>query len=203
MSSLSRLMNVVAGTLLACVSCAVAGAQIPYPPTLQQQLSALSDQPARHTGFVLDRNMMQIAQNALESGGLDPNRAAAALTSISFDQYHYDRPAFYEPEAMQSLIDSYRVSGWKHLVNANQTAANSAQPRSMITDVWLHFSGADINAVTVLERGSHDMNVVQVTGDLRPLELLHLGGHFGIPKMDPDAVMVPDNQSPAPPPGRR
>jgi hypothetical protein len=35
------------------------------------------------------------------------------------------------------------------------------------------------------------MNLIQVAGDLRPLDLLHLSGHFGIPKVDPSAVMVP------------
>lgn len=43
----------------------------------------------------------------------------------------------------------------------------------------------------MLVRSSRDMNLIQVAGDLRPLDLLHLSGHFGIPKIDPGAVMVP------------
>ena len=35
------------------------------------------------------------------------------------------------------------------------------------------------------------MNVIAVNCDLRPLDLLHLSGHFGIPKVDESAVMVP------------
>jgi len=35
------------------------------------------------------------------------------------------------------------------------------------------------------------VNVVQIACDLRPLDLVHLSGHFGIPKVDPGAVMVP------------
>jgi hypothetical protein len=35
------------------------------------------------------------------------------------------------------------------------------------------------------------MTVVRITGDLKPLDLLRLSGHFGIPKVDPSAVMVP------------
>jgi hypothetical protein len=35
------------------------------------------------------------------------------------------------------------------------------------------------------------MNVIEVSGLLRPLDLVHLSGHFGIPKVDPNAVMVP------------
>ena len=44
--------------------------------------------------------MMQMAQGLLQQGGLDADRAAAALTSISFDTYRYKEPAFYTPETM-------------------------------------------------------------------------------------------------------
>jgi hypothetical protein len=35
------------------------------------------------------------------------------------------------------------------------------------------------------------MSVIQVTCELRPLDLVHLSGHLGIPEVDPNAVMVP------------
>jgi len=180
-------------TALLAGSFAAASAQTPNqtPPAAQQAFSSLADQPGTHTGVVFDRSMMQIAQGVLESSGLDAKRASAALTSISFDTYKYPQPAFYTPEAMASLIAAYRAAGWKHLVNGNQSPANSAQPKKTLTDLWLHFSGADIDDVTVLIRAPKTMNVIQVAGDLRPLDLIHLGGHFGIPRVDPSAVMVP------------
>ena len=165
----------------------------PVPgPDMTQAFSTLSDQPATHTGLTFDRTELQVAQSVLEANGMDAKRAAAALTGVFFDTYHYARPAFYTPEAMNALLAGYKAAGWKHLVNANQTAANTAQPEHTVTDMWLHFSGADIDAVTVLTRSAKTMNVVRITGDLRPLDLLHLSGKFGIPKVDPDAVMVPE-----------
>ncbi len=161
-------------------------------PDMNQVFSTLSDQPATHTGISFDRGELSAAQMFLEANGVDAKRAAAALTGISFDTYRYAKPAFYTPEAMSALLVGYKASGWKHLVNANQTAANTAQPEHPVTDLWLHFSGADIDAVTVLTRASRNMTVVRITGDLRPLDLLHLGGKFGIPKVDPSAVMVPE-----------
>ena len=164
---------------------------MPAPPNFSQELASLTDQPARHFGYTFDKDSLAAAQGILEANGLDAKHAALALRGISFDTYHYKQPAFYTPEAMSALLESYRASGWKHLVNANQTAANSAQPSKTITDMWLHFSGANVDAVTVLTRGPKNMNVIQVACDLRPLDLMHLGGHFGIPKVDPSAVMVP------------
>jgi hypothetical protein len=175
------------------LSTAVVLAQPPAgtPADLQSALMSLADQPASHTAFSFDRSELQIAQNLLTSGGLDANRAAAALTGISVDNYRYPRPAFYTPEAMASIINGFHTAGWKHLVNANQTPANTAQPHSTVTDLWLHFVGPDITGVTVLTRSPRDMSVVQITCELRPLDLVHLSGHFGIPKIDPNAVMVP------------
>jgi hypothetical protein len=157
------------------------------PANINQTLSSLADQPATHTGFVFDRSMIETAQGLL---GLD-DRHAADIKSISVDTYRYPQPAFYTPEAMAAIIASYHAAGWKHLVNVNQTPANTAQPNHAVTDLWLHFSGADIDAVTVLSRAPRNMNVIQLTCDLRPLDLVHLSGHLGIPKVDPNAVMVP------------
>ena len=175
------------------LSTAVVLAQPPAgtPADLQSALMSLADQPASHTAFSFDRSELQIAQNLLASGGVDANRAAAALTGVSVDNYRYPRPAFYTPEAMASIINGFHTAGWKHLVDANQTPANTAQPRSTVTDLWLHFVGPDITGVTVLTRSPRDMSVVQITCELRPLDLVHLSGHFGIPKIDPNAVMVP------------
>ena len=187
-----RLRTLLLPTLLAATFFfAQAQPPAPGPSDLQNALMNLADQPASHTAFTFDRSELQIAQNLLASGGLDANHAAAALTGISVDNYHYPHPAFYTPETMASIIAGYHAAGWKHLVNANQTPANTAQPHSTVTDLWLRFAGPDITGVTVLTRSPQNMSVVQVTCELRPLDLVHLSGHFGIPKIDPNAVMVP------------
>ena len=185
--------SLIAAAIVLCLNSAALAAPGDgmLPPSVYDDLNALANQPASHTGVVFDRSMMEVADSVLEQGGLDATRAAAALTSISFDTYRYKEPAFYTPEVMAQILASYRRAGWKHFVNGNQTPANSAQPASSIYDVWLHFSGADIDHVSVLIRGTREMSLVQVAGDLRPLDLLHLSGHFGIPRFDPNAVMVP------------
>ncbi|SNT20206.1 protein of unknown function [Granulicella rosea] len=179
-------------TLLAALAfSAPAFAQGPEPPSISQYFSTLADQPASKTAFSFDRSMLQMAQSLMETGGVDAHHAAAALTAVSVENYHYAQPAFYTPETLASLLGAFHAAGWKHLVNGNQTVANTAQPRHSVTDLWLHFTGGDIDGVTVCSRGPQNMSVVRISGDLRPLDLVHLSGHFGIPKVDPSAVMVP------------
>lgn len=159
-------------------------------PEIGAFLDNLADQPPTHMGFVFDRSMLQAARSLLQSGGMSADRAAAALSSISYNNYRYAHPAVYAPQTMDSIAAAYRSAHWKHLVNAHEPLGGT-NPRGTATDLWLHFSGSDIDGLTVLTRGVRDVNVIQIACDLRPLDLVHLGGHFGIPKVDPNAVMVP------------
>jgi len=168
------------------------------PPSVPQALAALADQPASHTSFTFDRSMLASAQGLFDPNQPDARRVAAALNSITVDTYRYPQAAFYAPETMGMIVAAYDAAGWKHLVNANVGPREGAQPDKPITDMWLHFRGAEIDDVAVLMRAPKNMNLIQVSCLLRPIDLLHLAGHFGIPKVDPDAVMVPA----PPPPGR-
>lgn len=182
--------------VITMASLLVAGAMwAQQPPSVPQALAALADQPATHTSFSFDKSMLQSAQGLFGPDG-DAHRVAAALNSISVDTYRYPQSAFYAPETMGMIVAAYNAAGWKHMVNQNATPGENAQPIRPITDMWLHFRGMEIDDVTVLVRGQKDMNLIQVSCLLRPLDLVHLSGHFGIPKVDPDAVMVPA------PPGR-
>ena len=160
------------------------------PQGVYDALANLADQPASRFSFTFDRSMLQSAQQLF---GTD---SPSSLAAITVDTYRYAQPAFYTPEAFAALVADYNAAGWKHLVNAKTTPGGNAQPDRTLTDLWLHYEGTDVRDLTVMLRGPRNMNVIQVSGSIRPLDLLHLTGHFGIPKVDPNAVMVPA------PPGR-
>ena len=124
--------------------------------------------------------------DALLGGG-----QVAGFNGVSFEHYQYPEPVFYIPEEMHVLEQAYHAAGWKHLVDASVNPRESASPTKPIADIWFHYAGGDIDHVTVLIRGRKEMNVVRVSGLLRPMDLVHLSGHLGIPKVDPGAVMVP------------
>jgi hypothetical protein len=167
-------------------------AQAQQPPTPSDAFATLADQPATHTSFTYDRSMMEpFIGNSPEAA-----KVLAAVNSITVQTFRYKQPAFYTPEAMAAIIKTYNANGWKHLVNGNTNPGQSAQPTSVNTDLWLHFAGTEIDDVTVLLRAPKNMTVIDVAGLLRPLDLVHLSGHFGIPKVDPNAVMI------AAPPGK-
>jgi len=162
------------------------------PAGVSEALRNLTSERANHTSFTFDHDMLQSATGFLNDGEGPPMQ----LNSITVENYRFHEPAFYIPENMHALVASFNAAGWKHLVDQNVSPREAASPQKPLTDLWLHFTGPDIDNVMVLVRGVRTMSVIQVSGQLRPLDLIHLSGHFGIPKVDPNAVMVPA------PPGR-
>jgi hypothetical protein len=152
----------VAVLMVGALSGVAAGAQ--QPKGVPDMLANIASTPGTHTG---------------------------QLNSVTVENYRYHEPAFYIPESVQALFAAYNSAGWKHLVEQNVGPKESAAPHKQLTDLWLHFHGAEIDDVTVLVRGPKQMSVVEISGALRPLDLVHLSGHFGIPKVDPGAVMIP------------
>lgn len=152
------------------------------PLGVPEALAGLTSAPSTHTAVTFDRDMMASVLG---------ERPVATLNSITVENYRFNQPAFYIPENMAALVIAYSAAGWKHLVQANVTERDSATPVKPISDIWLHFHGGEIDDVAVLIRAPRQMNVVEISGLLKPLDLVHLSGHFGIPKVDPDAVMVP------------
>lgn len=159
------------------------------PRGVEEAVGNLTDQPATRVLFTYDRSQLQAAQKEYLYDG-DPHHATA-LNSITVQTFHFPQPVFYIPETMAYIVNTYHAAGWQHLVEANTSPARNASPTKPITDMWLHFNGPEIDDVTVLVRGQREMNLIHISCMIRPLDLLHLSGHFGIPRVDPNAVMVP------------
>jgi hypothetical protein len=162
------------------------------PPGVNRALQHMTSEEVNRTAFTFDHDMLQSAMGLF---GADPSRPVQ-LNSITVENYRYHEAAFYLPESMHALVEAFNAAGWKHLVDQNASPAEATMPDRPLTDLWLHYDGMEINGVTVLIRARRQMTVIEVSGVLRPLDLVHLSGHFGIPKVDPNAVMVPA------PPGR-
>ena len=112
-------------------------------------------------------------------------RVIAGVNGVSVHSFRFPDVVSYDPAIMDSIFRQYREAGWQHLVNKHKNDGG------LTTDLWVHLDHASIRDIAVLFVGAKDLNFVSVSGSITPLDLLHLSGHFGIPKMDGGAV-VPD-----------
>jgi hypothetical protein len=127
---------------------------------------------------------MLVMASKIDRDNEDLRRVIAGVNGVSVHSFHYPGEVTFDPLAMESVIQQYREAGWQHLVSKHKNDGG------LQTDLWLRLDGGAIRDIAVLLVGVKQLNFVSVSGSITPLDLLHLSGHFGIPKMD-GGVAVP------------
>jgi Domain of unknown function (DUF4252) len=151
-----------------------------------QGFEVLGQRAAFHTDFTFDRSMLQVANYFIGDADQDVRNAIAKLNSISVHSYHFAAPGMYDPAALDLIRRQYEAAGWRHLVAAHGKGDpfNPGQ-----TDLWINFSHMDVTGMMVLVSGTKDLNLIALNGDISTVDLLHLRGHFGIPRFSGDGFV--------------
>jgi hypothetical protein len=146
-----------------------------------QDMEVLARTAAFHTDFTFDRTMLQMVNNMWEGPG-DPRLEAAInrLDGISVHSYHYAAPGMYDPRLLDTVRRQYSAMGWQHMVTARSVQTGGA------TDLWISFHHMNATGAVVLFQSPTNLNLIAFSGNLSPLDLLHLRGHFGIPRFPGD-----------------
>jgi len=58
-----------------------------------------------------------------------------------------------------------------------------------VSDLWVRWENNAISNVAILLARSNEVKFVVVSGSISPVDLSHLGGHFGIPKIEGGVVV--------------
>jgi hypothetical protein len=151
-----------------------------------QGIEALRQSASSKTEFTLDHSMLVLASK-LDPDNEDLLRVIAGVSGVSVHSYHFPGRWMYDPEALSSVKEEYHAAGWKQLMNKIQKDGGTGG-----TDLWIRFENKAISNVAVLVAGSNEVNLITVSGSISPLDLSHLGGHFGIPKIE-GGVLVPNS----------
>ena len=150
-------------------------------------IAALGQQASRRTAFEIDRPLLELASR-LDGNNPDLRRVVAGVNGIAVRSYGFADGAA-DPAAFEAIGRQYQDAGWLHLVSKHGNNAGGT------TDLWLRMEGATIRQIAVLLVRARQVDFVAVSGAISPLDLLHLSGHFGIPKMDSGvAVPVPQRK---------
>ena len=174
---------VVVGVLAGCLAEAQQESSPPkaaIPPGIE----ALRQNASSKTEFTLDHSMLVFASKLDRDNG-DLRRVIAGVDGLSVHSYHFPGPGMYDPEALRSVKEEYHAAGWTQLVNKPQKDGGPG-----VTDLWVRFENNAISRIAILIARADDVNLIEVSGSISPLDLSHLCGHFGIPKVE-GGVLVP------------
>ncbi|MFZ3341843.1 MAG: DUF4252 domain-containing protein [Terriglobales bacterium] len=184
----SRLVLLV----LAVVSCAsFVRAQMQGSPSSSQRefvpqgIDALRQGASSKTEFTLDHSMLILASK-LDPDNEDLRRVIAGVSGVSVHNFRFAKPATFDPQAVESVREDYRSAGWKQVMNRYRKNGGAG-----VTDLWVRLENNAISNVAILVARSNEVDFFVVNGSISPIDLAHLGGHFGIPKTE-GGVEVPN-----------
>ena len=150
------------------------------PPLDQipQGLEALRQNAASKTEFTFDHSMLVFASK-MESDNQDFRRVIAGISGLSVHNYHFPGLWAYDPGALGSVRQEYQAEGWKQLVNKHDRNGDPG-----MSGVWVHFDHNAISNIAILLARSNEVTFIKIAGSISPLDLSHLCGHFGIPRIE-------------------
>jgi hypothetical protein len=194
--------------LCAVVSCASALAQAPLQPDpgnttgagpasanaglsqailewVPPALSQLGAQAMAKESFTLDRTMLAAAAGLMPDSDADLRQTVAKLDGVSVHVLRFAADGQADPTQVEAIRDAYHLRGWKHVLSSTNLGGAT---HSDITDVWLVLDGANVRGGVVLVESPKSLTLATVSGDLSPVDILRLRGHFGIPRFDSDGI---------------
>ncbi len=176
-----KLSRIVFLTLLAVPLSAFAQAPQDWTPPA---IEALGQNASSRTEFSLDHSMLVMASKADQDDD-DLQRVIAGVNGVAVHSYRFPRPGMYDLELLTTVRQQYRAAGWKHMVSKHDKDGGPGE-----TDLWVRYENNAISNVAVLFARESQLNFIAVSGSISPIDLLHLAGHFGIPKIE-GGVVVP------------
>ncbi len=172
----------------------VAAAAIRYTQAQQQHeavlhgLDALRQSASSKTEFTLDHSMLVFAAK-MDPDNDDLRRVIAGVSGVSVHNLRFAGRWAYDPEELNAVKDEYRSGGWKQVMNKSDKDGSAGA-----TDLWIRLDNNAISNVAVLLAKENEVDLIVVSGSISPMDLSHLGGHFGIPKIE-GGVTIPNTDS--------
>jgi hypothetical protein len=190
MKQLNRKTLLSIAVLAATVTCALAPAQATPDPAAgpvvldwtPPALAQLSSEAAVKSSFTLDRNMLGVATALMPDSDAETRQAISKIDGVSVHSLRFGAAGIADEASVDSIRQAYHLRGWKHLVTTD--TANKGPLQNGTTDVWLVLDGANVRGAVVLAETAKSLTLVTVSGNLSPVDLMHLRGHFGIPSFN-------------------
>lgn len=165
----------------------IPSATAPVPVALDwtpPQLTYLGQSAEVKNSFVLNRDMLGAVSGLLPDSDAQTRQSLRKLDGVAIHLYRFHDAGEIDPQAVDDLRQAYHVHGWQHLV-AKGHAGDPYQNNA--TDLWLATDGITVKGGTLLFVTPRSVSLVTFAGNLNPIDLLRLRGHFGIPSFSGDS----------------
>jgi len=147
--------------------------QTPFPVTIEKQLA---DRASSYTEVSLDRKMLDFAVRFMnEKDDADCKRIVEKLNGVYVRSYEFDKPDQYTAADLDALRRQFDTPEWSSMVRTRSRNGSDD------ADVYLKLVNGEVQGMFVLDAEQKELNLVYISGPIRPEDLKDISGNFGIP----------------------
>ncbi len=174
-----RLGLLFASGLLTALPIVAQDIQPNFPVTLDKKLAARASEVNEVT---MNKTMLKFAGLFLHSDEKDDAEARHLiqnLNAIYVRNYQFSQPGQYSADDLNAIRRQFIGPDWNPMVRVHSSKGGEGD-----TDVYLQLVNGVIQGMFVLDAKAKELNMVYISGPIRPEDLTALNGNFGIPNIN-------------------
>jgi Domain of unknown function (DUF4252) len=145
-------------------------------------LDHLASKASDSVDINLNGSMLQFAAKFLD--GKDPDEAKvkqllSGIEGIYVKNFEFKKEGEYSPTDLEQIRSQLKGPEWNRIVGVRSNSEGEN------VEVWTRVANGKTNGIAILAAEPKELTVVNLVGTIDLDALAALGGHFGIPKVEP------------------
>jgi len=127
----------------------------------------------------IDERLMRMAAKVLSDKDADEREVkqlVAGIKGIYVRHFEFEADGQYTPADIESIRAQVAGPSWSRMVNATSR-------KDGVLDVYISFSGEQVNGLAVIHTDDREFTVVNIVGPVDLEKLAKLEGQFGVPEL--------------------
>jgi hypothetical protein len=149
-----------------------------FPVELDKKLAARASDVNEVT---MNKTMLKFAALFLHSDEKDDAEAQHLiqnLNAIYVRNYEFSQPGQYTAGDLNTIRQQFLGADWNPMVKVRSKKGEGD------TDVYVKMVGNEVKGMFVLDAEPTELNMVYISGSIRPEDLKELSGNFGVPNLN-------------------
>ena len=149
-----------------------------FPVELDKKLAARASDVNEVT---MNKTMLKFASQFLDGKDKDDAQAQRLiqnLNAIYVRSYEFSEPGQYTPDDLKTIRRQFLGPDWNPMVKVRSKKGEGD------TDVYVKMVGNEVKGMFVLDAEPRELDMVYISGSIRPEDLKELSGNFGVPNLN-------------------
>ncbi len=149
-----------------------------FPVELDKKLAARASDVNEVT---MNKTMLKFASQFLDSkdkGDAQAQRLIQNLNAIYVRSYEFSAPGQYTADDLKTIRQQFLGAEWNPMVKVRSKKGEGD------TDVYVKMVGNEVKGMFVLNAEPKELDMVYISGSIRPEDLKELSGNFGVPNLN-------------------